>query len=329
MTQTSCWIELGHVQCRSTLRFLCEVHSREDQADRRRYTILGDNSKKDSHLVARQIWGRAEEDGGKEDHPGCDRTYRVGCSDCTSRQAQRQDPEVRRSEETQPDGEKRTLRDLNRGRCDSSAEGLISLLQARSCLRVLADSSRSRDCEADYIHNLIRQVLLHPSTVWHQFGSRDISEDHEWDHVWHQGCRLLLRRHTLSFSDNRRAHSPTEPSQEETSRRRSTVEQWQELISQESDSVLGHYHQQGWCEAWLVTGWSCRPNATVDGREWAEMVPGNGELPVPLPAQSVFSVEAPEPAAGERNRMAVGSSASRSVRQRQDIVDYSADFGRL
>ena len=91
----------------------------------------------------------------------------------------------------------------------------------------------------DYIHNPIRQILLHPSNVWHQFGSRDISEDHEWDHIWHQGCRLLLRRHTPSFSDNRRAHCPTEPGQEETSRRRSTVEQWQEWISQESDSFLG------------------------------------------------------------------------------------------
>ena len=67
--------------------------------------------------------------------------------------------------ETQPGGEKRTLRDPNRGRCDSSAEGPISLLQARCCLRVLADTSRSRDCEADHIHNPIRQILLHLASV--------------------------------------------------------------------------------------------------------------------------------------------------------------------
>ena len=117
---------------------------------------------------------------------------------------------------------------------------VISLLQARRRPRVLADSSRSRDCEADYIHNPIRQILLHPSTVWHQFGSRDISEDYEWDHIWHQRRRLLLRRYNLSFSDNRRAHSPPEPGQEETSRRQSAAKQWQVWILQEWAHFLGH-----------------------------------------------------------------------------------------
>jgi len=52
-------------------------------------------------------------------------------------------------------------------------------VQARCCLRVPADFSRSRECKADYIHNPIRQIALHLSTIWHQFGSRDISEDCE------------------------------------------------------------------------------------------------------------------------------------------------------
>ena len=222
------------------------------------------------------------------------------------------------------------LSDTNSGWCDSSAEGLISLHQVQCSLRVLADSSRSRDCKADYIHNRTWQVLLHPSTVWHQFGTRDISEDYEWDHIWHQGHHLLLQQHTLSwFSNNRKAHSPPEPGQEETSRHRSTVKQWQVWILQEWNSFLGTCHQQGWCEAWPVKGWSYHPNTIADGREWAETVPRNGELPGPSPAQPVFSAESPEPTTGDGNRMAAGSSTCRSVHQRQDIVDYSTDFGLL